>query len=257
LTSETLLNYSKSISAQVNAEDVQDHFAASLRTRDKASCIKLLDDHLSLLTLSGSEYERIEHLVAIGLTPTEIVDLILEKDEQNPWIYYDMHSPSIDVSDDKLAWLENYNPGKKTKDDARGSLPSPIDIKRKIAKLCGLAGIIPTQTDTKICKPDAWIHSDGIASITCGSITGVMEDWALRVFNQCLLAMYLIIKPGSHWPTQPIFPGSLSVNRRTYGSSLRKNRKSCTLLPSREYDLCWRHGRFEDYGIHWTDRRGQ
>jgi hypothetical protein len=96
---------SKSTSAQVNAEDVQDHFAASLRTRDKASCIKLLDDHLSLLTLSGSEYERIKHLVTIGLTPTEIVDLILEKDEQSPWIHYEMHSSSIDVSDDKLAWL--------------------------------------------------------------------------------------------------------------------------------------------------------
>jgi hypothetical protein len=55
--------------------------------------------------LSGSEYERIKHLVTIGLTPTEIVDLILEKDEQSPWIHYEMHSSSIDVSDDKLAWL--------------------------------------------------------------------------------------------------------------------------------------------------------
>jgi hypothetical protein len=77
-----------------------------------------------------------------GLDTTEIVSLLIERSEQRPWICYSLiSSDDPDVVDYRPDFVQPGPP-----DNSGSFVPqkSDTEVKRKIAELCGLGGIIPT-----------------------------------------------------------------------------------------------------------------
>jgi hypothetical protein len=151
LSSETSteLPQSRSPSSQPSREDelARLTFAASLEAKDKTRCTEILDEHFGSLTQPGSHFEWLKDPVAIGLTSTEIVDLLVEGAEQSPWIHYDSKSRPGDESGvhPGLPWL------------------SPTNTGREVAELCGLAGIIPTSSDPTVWRSNVVVDSNSNA----------------------------------------------------------------------------------------------
>jgi hypothetical protein len=162
----------------------QRQFADSLKAKDKASCIKLLDESSQWLVRSKSRFEWLKDLIAVGLTSAEIVDLLIEDAKQSPWICYDLGHSSGDRSEASSDWSADQP-------YRRGRLPSQIDIGGKVAELCGLAGIIPTLANSEVWRFDAKVDSDQqCAEITYGSLAEVGTTNPSRgVFDQCIQAL--------------------------------------------------------------------
>ena len=172
------------------SNNLQTMFAASLKSKDRTACAKLLDEHSDSLTRPGSAFEWLKDTAAIGLTSIEIVSLLLEGSEQTPWICYDLVSP-VDHGTDPIYYRRNY---------IKPILPnrSGAEIKRTISELCGLGGIIPTPDNRALWGKNAhvWPSPDRCATVFYGSVSEAGENprWVRGILDQCLDALDRLIK---------------------------------------------------------------
>jgi hypothetical protein len=88
--------------------ELQTDFAASVKAKDNASCIKSLDENMDSLTRPGSPFEWFKDPLAIGLTSTEIVIVLLEESEQSPLICYKL-IPPVGHDTDGIHYRPDYS----------------------------------------------------------------------------------------------------------------------------------------------------
>jgi hypothetical protein len=177
--------------------ELQTDFAASVKAKDKASCIKSLGENINSLTRSGSPFEWLKDPLAIGLTPTEIVVVLLEESEQSPWICYTL-IPPVGNDTDGIHYRPDYvQPVPPHRSDDPASGISKVEVNRRITELCGLGGIIPTPNDRALWTKNATVQSRyRSATISYGSNiqSWVTSRWIRKVLDQCLDALDRLIK---------------------------------------------------------------
>jgi hypothetical protein len=172
-------------------------FTAGLEAKDKQSCVKWLHDYSGVLTETGSAFEWLKNLLTIGLTSTEIVELLFEEAEQSPWICYELVLPAahdttaIDFRSDYIQPTLPQHSG-----DHIVSVSEP-EFKRRISELCGLGGIIPTPFNRTLWTENAVVWSpDRPVSIYYGSVPRSAGNprWDREVLGQCCEALDRVIK---------------------------------------------------------------
>jgi hypothetical protein len=147
-------------------KDLPAAFAALVAAKDKQACVKMLDEHRDGLTRPESVFHWLVEPFKMGLTCTEIVDILIEEAEERPWIRYNIPIP------DK-------------------------EPRRRIAKFCGLGGIIPILDGPQHWKDKVEFQSDDrVASISYGSRLRSEEsiEWVDEVLQDCLSALDRLVE---------------------------------------------------------------
>jgi hypothetical protein len=184
--------------------DVPVAFAAGIGAKDIQACIRLLNKCPDALTQSGSAFEWLRDLLAVGLNSTEIVDLLFEESEQSPWICYELvlpathHASAIDCRPD---YIQPALPRRYRDSIVR---ISEVEVKRTISELCGLGGIIPTPDDRTLWTENAIIRSSArSATIAYGydaewvrseSLDNAKIGWICKVLDSCSGALDRFVK---------------------------------------------------------------
>lgn len=156
------------------------------------TCIKLLDDDCEAVTRPSGPFEWLRDLLLVGITSVEIVDVLFEEKEQRPWICYDLDkwTGPTGYANGTLFYRRDYH---QPKGPSQGNVhtPSEIEVKRTIAELCGLCGVIPTSTNRKIWQNHVFVMSHNRSVIASyGTIHGSPNSgWIYRAFDQCYQAL--------------------------------------------------------------------
>lgn len=120
-------------------------FESAFSARDRSECISFLTETPSAVTQSGQRFAWMREPLDMGFTPTEVVNLALDRIEEGPWICYDLEPlrtsrPSTEFHrsgcSHRSLLLEEFCSNLSAKE-------MTADSKRMISKMCGLAGIIP------------------------------------------------------------------------------------------------------------------
>jgi len=176
-------------------------FAAGIDAKDIQTCISLLNRYPDALTESGSAFEWLKDPLAMGLTSTEIVNLLLEESEQGPWICYELVTPVLYEVDD-IPYRPDYSqPAPPPHSGVPVVKILDAGIKRKISELCGLGGIIPTPGDRTVWVENAIVQSPArSATISYGFVSpssweqNPIPAWSREVLRNCLDALDRFVK---------------------------------------------------------------
>lgn len=175
------------------SQDPPADLAAGIEAKDRERCVHLLLKHYVTLTVSGSAFEWLKDPIAIGLSPYEIVSLLIQESEQSPWICYELDPPGdADAIDFRPDYIQPVPPFH----DPAIQI-TRIEIIRKIAELCGLAGIIPTPHDRAAWTANADIRSCAeTATISYGRPLqhSRIHRWCHEVLDKCSDALDRLIK---------------------------------------------------------------
>lgn len=136
-------------------------FKAALDVGDVSLATQLLNEETDAVTQPGFEFTWISEPLEIGLTPTEVIEVIMEEKSQAPWICYDSpaleHRP-LDTEFHRHNCIHSDHPRSTPESDFRNfhpqqgiedldtEKPSRETIDRLVAEMCGLAGVIPSFT---------------------------------------------------------------------------------------------------------------
>lgn len=127
----------------VTPQDPAAAFATILDARHEVSCVKLLNEDFDSVTQSGSAFEWLKDTKVLGLTPNEIVSLLIEESVQSPWIRYKMSRTAqhvMQVMLDRAEHTQSVSP-QRLGHSMIGT--SNTEVKRMISEIIGLGGIIP------------------------------------------------------------------------------------------------------------------
>lgn len=106
----------------------------------RSGCIAKLRNDVGSLSWPGSPLEWLKEPLAMGFTPEEIVDLLLEDSRCSPWIPYEIPWRAMPQMDPDFHLASCIH--RSVHDESRSMKLLTADIKRKIAEYCGLGGII-------------------------------------------------------------------------------------------------------------------
>lgn len=135
-------------------------FLAALEENRPDEAIELLKIDVQAVSQPGSGLEWVAEPLEMGITPAELVDLLIEEKAQSPWIFYDPASPEplpVDSTfhrqgciheEARAAGPRSYHQNGLQQQIRGGEvhIPSRDIIDRMVMELCGLAGIVPFRT---------------------------------------------------------------------------------------------------------------
>ncbi|CAD0093851.1 unnamed protein product, partial [Aureobasidium mustum] len=120
-------------------------FQRALNASDLPTAIKLLEDEFEAVTQPRSAFEWIREPLAMGFTPTEVVELIIEERDEAPWIRYDLPVLELlpmDIAYHRPGCFHNPDPSVSSR-DSEDRTPTLETISRIVSEMCGLGGVIP------------------------------------------------------------------------------------------------------------------
>jgi hypothetical protein len=172
--------------ADVNARAIGETFEAALKNCDDLAVKAILKDHFADLT-SSDTWSWLEEMIHRGYNTESIADLLLEHEEEGPWIHFDpwVTSHRLPLPKFHVAGCAHRNEHYANDAGSPVSLQQGDDVamlenlttsaaeqRQVVTSLCGLAGIVPrTPYDSN------WIRgasfdgdSTGSATVTYGTV---------------------------------------------------------------------------------------
>lgn len=132
-------------SAKDNKSLLPKLFEAAVDAGNVAEALRLLEEEAEAITQPMSRFEWLQEPLAMGLTPTEIVDLIFEERNEAPWIRYELPTFEEDKLDAEFH-RQNCVHGsnfRNASQDQQQHRPMRETIDRTVAEMCGLGGVVP------------------------------------------------------------------------------------------------------------------
>lgn len=185
-------------------EVLEQVFEAALNYGNKRMCIKLLDEASGLASsIFRNRFEWIAEPLSMGFTSSEVVELLIERTEQSPWICYALEQQQPELG----SMIPDYHrpgcihrcllqPDRLIQSSA--DLTSRF-VKRRISEMCGLAGIVPGLNDKSLWNGRVEFCDDSSsAKITYGapegiSFTSKTETYS-RALSQCCGVLDKVVK---------------------------------------------------------------
>ncbi|KAG9758549.1 purine and uridine phosphorylase, partial [Aureobasidium melanogenum] len=120
-------------------------FEAALDTGNVVEALRLLEEETEAITQPTSGFEWLKEPLAMGLTPIEIIDLILEERNEAPWIRYELptfEGGKLGAEFHRQNCVHDSDFRNASQDQQqRGLMRETID--RTVAEMCGLGGVVP------------------------------------------------------------------------------------------------------------------
>jgi hypothetical protein len=120
-------------------------FKSALQANDLPAAIRLLVEEEDAVTQPTSAFEWIREPLAMGASPSQVVEWIIEERDEAPWIRYDL--PMLEAHQMNVTY---HRPGCSHNPDLSKDSPDPNDqpsmlepISRVVSEMCGLGGVIP------------------------------------------------------------------------------------------------------------------
>lgn len=157
---------------------------AALKARNESGAIRLLGEETFAVTQVGFEFEWIAEALEMGLSPSDIIHVILGQELRAPWIFYD--PPELEIfplnntfhrtacAHDESALMSAGEHGRdplcqRNIQNHRSSSLSPDAVSRVVTQMCGLAGVVPYLTPGIPWAGNVDFH-DTSAKVTYGTL---------------------------------------------------------------------------------------
>ncbi|KAH0173562.1 hypothetical protein KCU67_g1213, partial [Aureobasidium melanogenum] len=167
-------------------------FEEGLRSGPLSDCVAALKSDFESLTWPGSPLEWLKEPLAMGFTPEEVVDVLLNEKKYSPWIPYEIPrrtTPQMNphFHQASCVHLSVHNESKSMK-----SLST--EAKRMIAEYCGFGGILPHESLDPECIGHVRFE-DSTAYISYRDLDELDDTYViLNALKRCRLALKRITR---------------------------------------------------------------